>query len=254
MVFISACMGTKFTYMTDERLNKIGKPVTVSLKPDYLLYKRQVIKVYDATTRTYLPANGALQTDDQKELIEVEYLFLSEKLGKALVINNIPNKNKVFYNNPESIVPALAKQQEQINVWFFSQFRFADIESGPALRFKNIEGSGKDHVWGLERNGDTIKVVSVATVDNAGADIRYVAPAFSIEMIFVKEPFYELRFSYSNGEDRCDFPVTNQAIHLYRNKKESWTAFSFDTTVYRHFRNVAFPNERMYAGPVQINR
>lgn len=76
------------------------------------------------------------------------------------------------------MLPALVKQEQQINVWFFGQFTFADIQSSTALRFKNIEGSGKDHVWEVECNGDTLKVVSVATVDNAGANVRYIGTCF----------------------------------------------------------------------------
>jgi hypothetical protein len=212
------------------------------------------VKIFDSITRSYLPANGAMQTDDPKELVEVEYLFVSEKQGKALVINNIPNRNKVFYNNPKIMVSALVEQQEKINVWFFSQFRFANIESFTSFTFKNIEGTGEDHVWEVERNSDTVKVVSVAVVDYAGADVRYIAPAFSIEMIFVKEPSFELRFSYSNGKNNYDFPVLDQAIHLYRGNNESWTTFSFEGPVYKHFRNVSFPNKRMYSGSVQVNR
>ena len=83
MVLITACTGTKFTYTTDQRLSKIGKPVTICLNPDSVLHKRQVMKVYDITNRTYRPANGAMQIDDPKELVEVEYLFLFRKAWKG---------------------------------------------------------------------------------------------------------------------------------------------------------------------------
>lgn len=252
MAFLLAgCAGTKFSYVTDKRVQEYGPLKPFRLKEDYQLYVRQVIKVYDSARRIYVPENGTVSAGT--ELIEIEYLLISKDAKSAIVINNIPNKRYLFYNSEDKRADlADTAQQLKIDVWYFNQFRFGSVNGNGDLVFKDAGGSGKDHIWNLTRAGDDmLEIDAVSVSDQFGEDKRWVEAAFALKMIFRKAEDFVFLFKNNAGNKKHvdqTFLLKEQTLAV-ANRNGSWfIVFAFDTPVFKHYPNVVFFNERVYAG------
>jgi hypothetical protein len=249
---LAACRGTKFSYVTDAGVQHYGTLHPYHLRNDYDLYTRQVIKVFDSTRNIYVPRNGSVTAGN--ELIEIEYLLLSKNGKEAIVINNLPNKRFIFYNSADKRAELSdTTAQLKIDIWYFNQFRFGTRNADGDLVFKNVEGSGKDHTWNLQRvDGQTIKVDAVSVSDAFGTELRLVRAAFAIELVFKKADDFLFVFKNNAQQKRFAnhyFPLKDQTLHVANHHQKWYVVFPFDTTVSRHFNNVVYFDKRMYAGP-----
>lgn len=239
-MILFGCSGTKFIYVTANRLKKYGKLTPFKIDNEYDLYTRQVIKVFDPTKKLYVPINA--KPDTNNPLIEIEYLLVSRSTKKVLIINNISDKRKSFYNSKDKIADlGAAADTVKIDIWYFSQFRFGKIENN-SLIFKNVHGKLIHHIWNINDSGHVIKINSLSVADSSGEDLRIIEKAFAIEMLFFKEDKFQFVFKNNRGKGMKglvpEFNLANQSIYIVNKTKE--IVFRFDTIVSGHFKNVLF--------------
>lgn len=241
----------KFIYATDEKLKEYGTLIPVKIDTSYDLYLRQVVKVFDSVSRVYIAGNG--QVANGIELIELEYLFISKTdPKKILVINNIANKRKVFYNNDaKKLELAPGADTTKVDIWYFSQFRFGRDSSGDFV-FENVENEGFNHRWDVSFKNDTACLNAIGVYDKFGEDTRNANEAFAFPVYFIKVKDFKFFIKdYTNGRDvdLPEFEPVDKTFYLAYSKKKWHVIFRFDTTVRTHYRNIIFEKNRVYAAP-----
>lgn len=251
LLLLSGC-ARKFIFATDERVAEYGKLSPFKFDSTYDLYVRQIVKTFDSATRLYMPGNGILDTA-KNELIELEFLLINKNNHDILVINNIANKRKIFYNNS-------FKQQElapsdgitKMDIWYFSQFRFGRDSSGDFV-FENVENEGFNHRWEVSFKNDTAFLEAIGVYDKFGEDTRNANEAFAFPVYFLKVKdftfFIKDYAAYNRNKELPEFEPVEKTIYLAGEGKKSKIIFRFNTAIRGNFKNIVFDADRLYAAP-----
>ncbi|MBC7849063.1 MAG: hypothetical protein H7Y31_04975 [Chitinophagaceae bacterium] len=255
IVALLSC-NTKFKYVTDEKVKTFGASVAYDLDSSYQLYTRQVVTVKNSDS-IRVPMNGSLS--ENNKLLEIEYLFVSERDKKVLVINNVANRWEKYYNSPDKISDlGISAPMIKADIWYFAQFRFGEMDQQGDLLFRNVSRDGRDHYWNISKFSDSIKLNSISVADSYGKNLRYIDSAFSLNVVFVKSEAWQVIFK-QNAAKRMfpltkkntipEFELAGQTIYYHPNSGSPVVVFRFTENIFKHFRNVSFNEKRLYAEP-----
>ena len=255
LILLMGC-SRKFYYATDDEVDKFGAAVTYDMDDSYQLYTRQVVTVMNKDS-VRVPVNGRL--DENSKLLEVEYMFVSARDKKVLVINNIANRSEKYYNSPDKINDlGITADTLKADIWYFAQFRFGVIDPTGEFFFHKTSRDGLDHYWNITRFSDSILLNSISVSDNYGRDVRYIDSAFSLSVVFVKSDPWKLIFkknsekpiiSFNKKKTIPEYELAGQTIQYHINNGSPVVVFRFNTDIHKDFRNVYFNKKRIYVAP-----
>jgi hypothetical protein len=252
-LFFFGCGGTKFAYAPDKLVNAYGSLKPIEIDSTYKLYVRQIVKTFDSAAKIYRPTNA--RVPDGKDVIEIEYMLISEAKKQAIILNNIPSIYQNSFNGNNRVFNLLDDSNRiDIDIWYLKQFRFGKLISDRKIKFINADGTGKDHIWNISKEEDTIKLVSISAVDEFGEDVRYIDQAFALEVLFKKVNSFKLLFVYKEkiGNGRTNFDLPNQTFYVANDSKNQWhVIFRFGKPVNGgDVGNVIFTQNEIYAAPI----
>lgn len=250
--FFYSCGGTKFAYAPDKLVSSYGPLKPIEIDTTYKLYVRQIVKAFDSAAKIYRPMNA--RVPDGKDVIEIEYMLISEAKKQAIILNNIPSIYQNSFNGNNRVFNLLDDSNRiDIDIWYLKQFRFGKLISNRKIKFINADGTGKNHIWNLYKEQDTIKLISISAVDKFGEDVRYIDEAFSLEVLFKKVNSFKFLFVYKEkiGNGRKNFDLPNQTFYIANNNNQWHVVFRFGKPVNGgDMENVIFSQEKIYAAPI----
>jgi hypothetical protein len=253
----SSCMGTKFSRVTDNYLDLLkGEETSFVIDSTYCLYMRQVLSVPNAEGLRVPESNPHRE---RGSVIEKQYLLISEKKGHAIVINNIPNKYVSFYNYPEDALKITDVGKEEVDIWFFNQFRFGILGNNNSIFFPGVV-SGKPQIWQFKEADKNLNLISLAECDNDGSNVYLIDPAYAVPLLFYKIIDFQLVYKDNSDIKLTDKPeklepfkdsiysLDENKIHLLNIKNKWYTYFRLkDYPDVK--RNILFQHTRMYSAP-----
>jgi hypothetical protein len=237
-----ACKSPTFTYV---------KQVDHSLP----LYEFKVDTTYSLYTRSICKDSSNFPVDcpeNNVRSVEVGYIILSDTLKKALVINNVPNRNQKFFEEGVVFEKAVATDTVFINVFFFKQFRFGTLQDElirRQMKFISAEKQPREFLWNYEVDDSLLKIVSVADVLPDGQNIRYTDKGLYLVPTFRQSRYF--KFVFQLPSNMTNVVSTNKSaarIFVHKKSKKNYiTYIEFERPVYKDFRAIKFAANRMYA-------
>ncbi len=250
---IWSCKTPPITVLRDRPPTKGMVPV--QLDETYELFVRSVCK--DSITKAPIDC-----IQGSKELVEVQYMFLSRKKGVALVINNVPNRNQRFYDGTS--VNKVFNETAEINSLYFKQFRFGTIEpaeGGVLLHFVTTDKKPRKYVWTCREIDTTknptsepgylVESVQIGLVD--GYDLRRSEDALYLVPKFVKKTnfkiIYEVTSGAKKGVPNPKPELPNNTFWICKTSRRYISTFLIFDDYIDNAKNttVKFPPKRMYA-------
>ena len=119
-----------------------------------------------------------------------------------MVLNNIPSKYLSFYNSPDKRTRTVVIG-EDVDTWYFNQFRFGEIIEKDMISFPNVK-RGLPQLWNFIETEEGLILNAVTEYDRAGEITRYVEPAYSVKMLFYKIENFRLIFKDNRGKPKTD--------------------------------------------------
>jgi hypothetical protein len=182
-------------------------------------------------------------------------MLISFEKASVIILNNIPS----IYQDPyaqktnKSDLSGRGKSIA-IDIWYFRQFRFGELTpSHEGIDFIKADGTGKDHKWSIQFDGDSIiKVNSIAIADDYGEDVRFIGEAFALPLQFRKVQFYDIIFQNKNIKDRMKniFCLADNTFYIGTKKNRYYVIFRFNNVIHgQDDKNVLFNGARIYAFP-----
>jgi len=224
---------------------------TVRLDNTYELYIKSICK--KDSDGVVVPCNcQELGSYKQDKVVENEYLFLSRRLGKVVVINYIKDRNQKFYVNSDlkQQMSLLSSDSVKVNIWYFNQMRFGVYDSGRGeLKFQQMSKPREKHIWKLETSKDgAIQIESVKKVMVDGFEEKTTLASLALVPKFYKADAFKLVFQkpYTEGNNEApEFELPNNAVII--DTKDLNTYFLLGKEVHRKFDTIKFKSNRLYS-------
>jgi hypothetical protein len=244
MLFAMSCH-IKVLFKTNAWVNSLEKVDTVTIDNTYELYVRYVVKRSDQTTGEIKPADALISPKDT--IIEIEYLFKSDEYKKVIVLNNVPNNYIKLYERQNVKSLAGITDAVEINIRYLRQFRFGIINQDCEIEFIPKDDTTICHIWNQKLTAnDSLLFKSITVKDSLGAQVRYIEPAFALDVVYTKVPAFKM--VYNKASDTSKNILNDNTFYIAKPRKRYWVIFRFTENIKSSFKNVTFKN-RLYTLP-----
>jgi hypothetical protein len=190
----------------------------IVLDDSYRRFVRYVYKGADVQGQTTIKSER--DHDIKKELIEVEYLLVSDRYDNVIYITTIPDK---YQNRYSSTSPVLTKP-DWINAYDFNTFHMGKIVNGDFV-FDEFR-SGRSVHWVIEENGPRIALTRIDTWLNARRqEAQFVTDALSSPIEFEEMPNKRIVLSTYDTDTFCE--LAEPRLYLASSHKKYKVYFKF---------------------------
>jgi len=191
----------------------------LTLDHNYDLYSRKIYKVSNHGDVYRIKDDSANYSSAQ--LIEIEYLLVSNNRGNVMYFSTAPDKKQDYYQN--------VTLDSVINVFDFNYFHFGRLDSCNSFRFTFKNGDGERY-WELESAiSDTIVVKRISEwhQDIFQYEVR-VGEAFEFPFKFIKVGRFSVMF-YHPFMSSDTLKLVNNRIFI---AEDFEVYFQFDGRIY----------------------
>lgn len=220
----------------------------VQIDESYELYVKRICKKF--VNDIAEPCNCTdLPEFTIEEVVEYEYMFLSKKHNKIIVINYIKDRNQKFYTKPSpGLFETKSKLNEvEINIWYFNQLRFGNYNPLTNIaRFQTTFKPHNIHQWKLDVVSDTVKIHSVAIEQKDGFEEKISEKSMALVPVFLRANKYKIFYQYPSYESNYDthlLPDNN----LYVDTESGNIYFIFNSEIFDGGRTIKFKGNRLYS-------
>lgn len=199
----------------------------------YVLYVKSICK--KKVKQVVVPCNcKVLGRVDEKDIVENEYLFISQVHKKGVVINYIKDRNQKFYvkTKTRKLRSLFEPDTVKVNIWYFNQLRFGNYyDSSNTLIFQEYDSPSDIHLWKLEKDADSIVIYSVSTELPDGYEEKLTGSSLALRPVFYKVNNYKIIFQEpyyrSTPVPEYELPQNKLSVDL----KNGCVYFAFDKPV-----------------------
>ena len=248
-----SCKSPYFSYKGELDSTKKYEEYTID-RNHYHLYVKSIC--IDSLDKLSEPRNCSGSRGE--EVVEMEYLLMSEDSKKVLVINNLPNSHQKFFKEKSRLMKWNNRDAAEINIWYFKQFRFGTIEDDPSLvtgrhlRFTTVEKHPVTYVWQYTKtDDDVVTLVAVGEQYPDRLDNRFSEAALSLVPTFKRVENYKFVFQMpkqfkKRSASPVELPEAKWRV-LRNGERDMNTYFRFDSPIYKNYKVARFNSQRMYS-------
>lgn len=221
---------------------------SVQIDASYTLYVKRICKkIINNITE---PCNCLeLPNFAQEDVVEYEYLFLSRKHERVIVVNYIKDRDQKFYTQPApNLLESKSSIKEvEVNIWYFNQMRFGRYDTAKSIgRFRTTFKPYDIHRWKIDTNSDTLKISSVSVEKADGLDERITRISMALVPAFTRVDQYKIIYQQPPDNSKYDaHPLPNNT--MYVDTKEGCIFFIFNEDISEGRRTIKFKSNRRYS-------
>ncbi|MFT4016997.1 MAG: hypothetical protein QM668_08555 [Agriterribacter sp.] len=249
-LLLYSCSGPKYFIAVDDLIPQDA--TTFEMDNSCELYIRQVYRHFN-TNENKWELNNEMKNDSDS-VVEKEFMIISEKTKKVLIINNIPSIYQNLYEKNKSFeVANLTSEIIEVDTRYFRQFRFGTWNKNFTIFFKSTEDEKSTHTWVFSpddiENPEVLKLMSVSVGDESGEQVRNTGPAVKIGIVYKRVPDFSIVFNRQDDDGNVieTIPLSDNKIYYKRKCKKWYTYFRFDKPVDGiNYRNIYF-KKRVYS-------
>ena len=219
------------------------------LDSTYKLYVKSICKkMVDGVA---IPCNcSELSSYISESIVENEFLFLSAKKGRGVVINYIKDRNQKLFNSEKPIKAQAVPTRDtvEINVWYINQMRFGTYDQkNQEITFVVTWKPFETHVWGLNFDGNDIVVETVGKALEDGFDQKLTKLSLLFSPKFYVAKNFDLIFQNPNSDSLPNPRYRLPENKIYVDKVQNLVNFYFNSPVLEQHNIITFRSNRLYS-------
>jgi hypothetical protein len=211
----------------------------------YKLFVRETYKS-GATNEKVMRTNFSGNSRDKKDLIEVEYLIISDIQKKVLYFSTIPDKRQKYYAK-HYLGPNM------INCYDLRVLYTGILDKNRASEIGYVSKDGKStDTWVMEYNNDKTIIYLNSIVERQNGeftDYLLVKEALSDPVSFVKSAQLELVYLNPFTENPDTAHLLGNRIYFKKNKNKYELYFRFDKALKKNYTDIYFKDKRILYNP-----